>query len=423
MAARSAALKALHLREPQTLQVIGVIEGVGLNGTFHSWTSPRGRRFDQLIGSAMQSSVRTADGRQYAVDDNGNVREIRGLMEQRDRTEDFIEEEHFVDEPRYDTFKGALTLPGGRSVYAIEVDPPGGLPEEIDLDARTLMIDRLTYDESDGVATTDFSDYKTFGGALVAQHEVESNGDHAFDLSSTASHIIVDAPIQTSVFDVPKNNEVQVAGSLTVPLVEHDGHYYTRVRIHGRDYTFLVDTGAQAVILDSRVAAELGLHPEGHLEVAGTQRVGGLGIAELDGLQIGGATLPLRTVSVLNISNATGPFQADGVLGYPFFASAEVRFDAANGQMTFARPGTLTAAGSAIPIDVDREMVETQARVNGVDGRFVLDTGNSGELLLFSPFMKAHPHLLPAAARSFAQNYGVGGPAGCAGGLRRRARP
>jgi hypothetical protein len=116
-------------------------------------------------------------------------------------------------------------------------------------------------------------------------------------------------------------------------------------------------------------------------------------------------------VTILDLHNVTGAYQADGVLGYPFFASAEVTFDAAGRAMTFGKPGTLHPHGEAFDVDVDRQLIEMQGKVNGISGRFVIDTGNSGELLLFSPFMKTHPNLLPTGERRFASSYGVGGPA------------
>jgi predicted aspartyl protease len=411
LAARKAAIKAMHVRAPQTLEVSGTILGAGLDGSFHSWLAPSGERYDEWIGARYQSMIRLGN-RQYALDENGNVRVLQGLMLQRQRTEDFVGAEGFVTRPQYDKFLGRIDLPDGRSAYAIEVTPPDGLPETIALDAKTFMIDRVSYDDDDGISTSDYYDYKVFAGALVPQRELDSNGDHPYDLERFAEHIVVDKTLEHDVFAVPANTQIQATAPVTVPLEEHERHYYTRVRIRGREYRFLVDTGAQAVVLDSHVAAELGLHPQGHLEVSGTKRTGGMGIAPLEGgVQIGPATLPVRMVTILDLRNVTGAYQADGVLGYPFFASAEVTFDAAAHTMTFGKSGSLHPHGEAFAVDVDRQLIEVRGKVNGIDGRFVLDTGNSGELLLFSPFMKMHPNLLPTEERRYANSYGVGGAA------------
>jgi predicted aspartyl protease len=400
----------MHVRPAKTLEIGGTIEGADLAGWFRSWQSGENLRYDESVGGRRESFVRISD-RQYIVNQSGNVREVRGLLLRRQRTGEFVDEEGFVSKPQYDHLLGKQHLVDGRDAYAIGISPPDGQPETLFFDAKTFMIDRISYDDDDGTSTQDYYDYRVFGGALVAQREVDSNGDHGYDVTHEINKVVVDRGIDASVFSVPPNNVVQTDKPVTVPLQERQNHYYVGVKIHGHSYTFLVDTGAQGVVLDKRVANQLQLHPEGRLEVAGAQRTGGLGLAALDQIEIGGAALPVRMVTVLDLRGATGAFDADGVLGYPFFASAEVTIDAAANTMTFAKPGTLHPRGGEIPIDVDRELIEVQGRVNETDGRFVVDTGNSTELLLFSPFLDGHPGLIPPGNRQFASNYGVGGSA------------
>lgn len=408
LAARKAALGALHVHPSKTLEVRGEVGGAGLEGAFHSWQMNGKARYDEQFGERRESSLRVGD-REYVVNQSGNVRELHGLLLQRQRTEDFVDTGDFVSQPKYDTFAGVKQLSDGRSAYQIDVVPPDGQPETVYLDTKSLMIDRISYDEEDGTFTEDFYNYGRFGGVLVAQREVDSNGDHDYDVTRYSEKIIVDRLISDQVFAVPQTTVVQTDKPVTVPLSEHFGHYYTSVRVGKRNYTFLVDTGAQSVVLDTHVAQEQGLRTVGHLEVAGATRTGGLGIASLDSIQLGGATVPVHLVTVLNLHGATGQFDADGVLGYPFFAAAEVTIDPVAKTMTFGKPGSLKAAGEAIPVDVDRQLVELQGKVNGAQGRFVVDTGNSTELLIFDPFMRAHPYLVQPQGRHFANDYGVGG--------------
>lgn len=410
LSARKSALAALKVREPKSLEVRGVLTGAGLEGAYHTWQSGDSSRYQEQFGVREETSLRIGD-RQYVINQSGNVRELHGLLLQRQHTQDFIESGGFVSQPQYDTFGGRKQLPDGRSVYEIAVAPPGGQPETVDLDDKTFMIDRISYDEEDGTSTEDYYDYKPFAGVLIAQSEVDSNGDRDYDITRHAERIFVDRPIAAQVFAVPQTAVVQTDKPVTVPITERQGHYYTTVRVGTRDYTFLIDTGAQAVVLDSRVAQEQGIKPQGHLEVTGAQRTGGLGVANLDLVHIGGAALPVRIVSVLDLRGVTGQFDADGVLGYPFFAAAEVTIDPVAKTMTFSKPGMLHAPGEAIPVDVDRQLVELSGKVNGSEGRFVVDTGNSTELLLFGPFMHAHPYLVQFQQRHFANDYGVGGAA------------
>ena len=408
LSSRKQALTALHVHSVKTLQLQGRVTGEDLSGEFRSWQAGQNERYDEAIGERFESSVRIGD-RQYIVNQSGNVREMRGLLAQRERTADFINDESFVSQPQYDRLIGAGALPGGRQAYEIAVAPPQGQPERLYLDAKTFMIDRISYDANDSTSTEDYYDYKTFAGVLVAQREVDSNGDHAYDVTHHTERILVDKRIDPAVFVLPPSTVIDADRPVTVPLEEHDGHIFTTVKINGHPYKFLVDTGAQGIVLDSHVALEQHLKAQGRLEVSGAQRIGGLGFAALDSIQIGSASLQVRLVSVLDLRGATGRFAADGILGYPFFAAAEVTIDADKGTMTFARPGALHASGKAIPVDVDRELVEVQGKVDNVAGRFVVDTGNSTDLLLFEPFMHSHPDLLSGGERHFANNFGVGG--------------
>ncbi|MBV9277940.1 MAG: hypothetical protein JOZ97_06865, partial [Candidatus Eremiobacteraeota bacterium] len=61
--------------------------------------------------------------------------------------------------------------------------------------------------------------------------------------------------------------------------------------------------------------------------------------------------------------------------------------------------------------DVDRELPEILASVNGVQGRFLLDTGNGNELLLFHNFLDAHNGVLSFNPIGPIGSFGVGGGA------------
>lgn len=414
MQARKAALSAMHLRASKSIEIAGSIVGGDLIGAFHHWSAGANSREDDELASHVVRIIRLGD-RTYVVNETGNVRELRGVLARHQRTQDFIESGDFVLQPQYDKLDGRVQLDPDRSAYAVEVDPPQGQRETVYIDDRTGMIDRIAYDQDDGIATEDYYGYSVFHGALVPAREVDSNGDRAYDVTHYTRHVVVDGPIAPSVFALPASTVVQTDTPVTVPLHEEQGHLYVPVRIGGKEYTFLLDTGAQMIALDSQVAREQHLNAAGRLEVAGARRTGGLGFAELDSLQVGGVVVPVHSVSVLDLSAATGG--ADGVLGYPFFASAEVTIDPVSRTMTFGKPGSLKTPGAPIAIDNDRGLIELPGSVNRVDGTFVVDTGNSTEMLLYTPFMAAHPYVVPLEDRERpANNYGVGGSARAAFG-------
>lgn len=410
LAARIAAIQALHLKHGQNLETMGALSGSGLLGRFHTWRAGADEREDESIG--VRASSTFAIGKTiYEVNPSGDVRTIDGLLLRRETTGNFIDDGDFTAKPQFDRFLGPSTLPDGRAVYGIEVSPPGGQPETVYLDAKTWLIDRIAYAQDDGISTQDYYAYRVVQGVLLALREVESNGDHPFDITRVIRSVRIGDPIDAAVFTLPASSVIQTAAPVTVQLTQNLGHLYVPVQIQGHTYRFLLDSGAQVVVLDTQVARQLGLQTEGNMEVSGATRTGGLGEARLDSVQVGGATLPVRVVSVLNLRTLKGSIPIDGILGFPFFAAAEVRIDPAKMTMTIAKPGTLPVLGTMLPVDTDRQFVEVHATINGYAGRFVVDTGDNNELLVYNRFAQSHPGTVPVGDQRYASDYGVGGAA------------
>jgi hypothetical protein len=114
-------------------------------------------------------------------------------------------------------------------------------------------------------------------------------------------------------------------------------------------------------------------------------------------------------VSALDIGANLGGLKIDGILGYPFFASAIVEMDFAHHELRFGTPGSFAPGGARVDLDVDRELAEATFEINGhLNAPFIVDTGNSEDMLLYRPFLEAHPGVVPTSgAGSF--NYGIGG--------------
>ncbi|MGB8520707.1 MAG: retropepsin-like aspartic protease [Candidatus Tumulicola sp.] len=405
------ALGALHARRPQSLHIQGSVSGLGLDGSFESWREGDRERYDETLGIRAQRTLRIG-GVEWVRNANGDVRELRGIVARRQITEDTIDSGDFARHPEYDTLLGRAKLRDGRDVWQIRVEPPGGDPFGVAIDAATFMIDEKAYVDGDGVTRFDYSDYRVTRGALYPTLTVESNGEAAYDVKSRVTSVAVDEPIADAVFAPLEPAVVDSSTPVVVPLMTDTGHYFVRGSVAGKPLLLLIDSGSQGLFLDAAAAQRLGLSPEGTLEVRGSKRIAGRGVAALDRIDIGGASLPAHVVSVVDLNGITyKDATIDGVLGYPFFAAAEIRIDPDAMTMTIARPGTLAALGTPLPIDTDRELPEVSARINGTtDGRFLVDTGNNNDLLVFHTFVRQHPGVVfYGATQGFAQNRGVGG--------------
>ncbi len=408
----AAALSAMRLRVPQTHETQGSIEGLGLQGTFHEWQAGNKQRRDERLGFRVQRELRVGDNL-WIENTSGEIRELHGLLARRQLTDDFIDTGVFAKHPESARYIERATLPDGRVVYRLSIAPPQGERFVIGIDAKTWLIDQKSYIENDAPQVSTYSDYHVVDGLLIPYTEVDSTGDTKFDVTSHVTNVMVNQPIADSIFAPLAPEAVGADTPVRVPLEIHNGLPMVKVTISGHTYRFLIDSGSQGNVLDPHVSKELGLHPEGTLEIRGAERTPSLGVVETPPMEVGGMQLPSRIATVLDLSKILrGPYPLDGVLGYPFFAAAEIRFDPDTNELIVAKPGLLPVLGEKLQVDTDRELVEVEATIDGTaKTRLLVDTGNSNELLLFQSFINAHQGLIMFAGNPSVANRGAGGSA------------
>ena len=390
------------------METQGTIVGAGLTGTFHTWQDGERERDDEQLGVRRERTLRIGD-RAWVENANGNVRELHGVLLRRARTEWLIESGNFVHEPERVRYLRSDVVNGRRS-FVVEVTANQGSAETVYIDATTFLPARFAYVDGDGMTTVDPSDWRTVEGHAVAYRSVVSDGERAFDLVQTTTDVKIGRPIDETVFAPFRSRQLGGDAPATIPLVERDGHYFCVASVNGRSYTFLIDSGAQNILIDSRVARELGLVEEGALEIRGTQRSGGLHTARIARLQLGSVYLDDVVASSIDIASSTGGLlKIDGILGYPLFASGLVKLDFAHRAMLVGPPGSFKVTGAKLDLDVDRGLAETLLQINGAAvAPFIVDTGSTQEVLLFRPYVDRHPGVVPFTGIR-GSNFGFGG--------------
>lgn len=402
--------RATHAEDVTTIETAGTIEGEGLTGDFHSWRSGENERDDQRLGPRIETTLRLGD-RIYVRNASGNVRELKGYLRRRAITSEFVDSGEFLKHPDRSRFVGYGNV-AGRRAWRIEVNAPGGEPETLWIDSASGLPLRLEYLDGDGPTTVDFSDWREIGGRKYPFRSVTSDGERDYDIVEQTTSVVVDRPIAPETFAPLVARVLAAEGAQTVPLLDRGQHVACTVTIAGKPFAFLIDSGAQNVLLDSAIAKTLALPELGSLEVRGATRSGGLHVLKLPRLDIAGAHLDDLVASSIDLQGSTrGAVRLDGILGYPFFAASLVELDFARHTMRFGPPGSFAPRGRKIALDLDRGIPEAIFRVNGhMDASFIVDTGNGGEMLLYRPFIDAHPGVVPFSSRG-SVNFGLGGAA------------
>jgi hypothetical protein len=401
------AREALHVHEPQTHETTGTLLGAGISGTFHEWADGDKVRRDDSFGIRTQHTLRVGD-RLWQQDENGEIRELQGIVARRQVTEDFIDSGEFAHHPEDVRFVDRETLYDGRDVYVLAVAPPNGEPFRVALDTTTWLVDQESFVDGDSRQMATYSDYKVVDGLLIPYTEVDSDGTHEFDITSHVTTVAVDQPIAASIFALLPESTLGNAKPVIVPYEEHGGLMFAKVTIDGKQHTFLIDSAAQADVFDVSLAAALGLHPEGTVEIRGTGRTTSPGVVEAPPITLGGVTFPMHVATVLKLPQFA-QVSVDGILGYPFFAAAELRFDPTQENITIGAPGSLPIDGTKLDVDTDRQLPEITAQVQGASTRVIVDTGDSRELLVFKSFIDQHPGLVSLALLGPTLNRGIGG--------------
>jgi aspartyl protease family protein len=101
------------------------------------------------------------------------------------------------------------------------------------------------------------------------------------------AYVVIDDQLQ------PKVGVVESGGEIVIPR-SRDGHYYVAGAINGQAVTFLVDTGASTVSINSALARRLGL-PRGRPVAIGT--AGGMAQGE----EIVGQTVSLGGITIHDV--------------------------------------------------------------------------------------------------------------------------
>lgn len=187
-----------------------------------------------------------------------------------------------------------------------------------------------------------------------------------------------------------------------VPVSLADGFVEMPVQVNGAPARFLLDTGAEDMLVTPEAAARLGLAPDPSrtTRLLGTGGEGRAPNAWLAGLRIGDATLARRSVPVAPLPAALG---ADGLLGAPLLASYDLDLNLVGGSVGVIAVEGCAAGVALLPIPFTTvPLTLTQERtpaipvvVNGVRLTALLDTGSRATTLTSAAAARVRAQPLP----------------------------
>ena len=397
----------------------------GIHGTFKQWNDAKSNGEAGIIDAGPISGANGFDGKVvWSEDASGVVWADGGKAGWYSAIQNSYVGNSDILRPQR---RGAVSFvgrrtDGGKAFDVVQATPPNGLPLEMWFDAKTHLLTRWIITVGTMVTTSQVSDYRNVHGIKFPfkEHSTTNTGntvdvtvatvqanppDIASHLAKPASHV--------SDFSISPGSET------TVPIELVDNHVYLSVMLNGKGpYRFVFDTGG-ANIVDSAVAAQIGASAVGSVQGSGVgNQSEGMSFGKITTLTIGNAKLTDQNFAVLPIRQSfgvAGGAPADGLIGFEVLARFVTTFDYGHLTLTLRMPGAPTAqpsTGDTLPFVFNDTVPQIACQIDDIPADCTVDTGSRVSASLTSPFIAAHPNVVPPDATAVGINgFGVGGPA------------
>jgi predicted aspartyl protease len=186
----------------------------------------------------------------------------------------------------------------------------------------------------------------------------------------------------------------------SIPFERHNNQIYLRATVNGsQPLWFILDTGARTLI--SRSAARslgLKLKERGEVQSTGESVTFKIATTENVSFKLPGVVLNVQQAGVISLDEVQKCVNhpADGIIGLELFNRSVVEIDYQSGLINIfeAKSYKYSGKGEPLPLEImDNGLVTVRADITppgraSITGKFLIDTGLAGSLLLNSPFVE-----------------------------------
>lgn len=353
----------------------------------------------------------------WEADDNGFKHPIIGDQQKYDISFEFLENEATTE--LTGTLEDPVTI-DGKSYPVVRVAPRTGVPIDLAIDPTTGAYVRAVLDPGGTEETT--YDILSYQEVVPGKRVMSTFRFHGSHYTFEWNRFVPNLPIADSELTPPPQTATwNFANSAPFPVDLKNTFIIVHAAINGVDGTFMLDTGANDIVLTSAFASRAHVR---HVTGAVACGIGGCVGARtdiIDSIVIGGNTLSNVTALDSPLGNYYhGLFDGlynggniediDGILGYGLLGGAIVRLNFAASTMSILNPSTTDLSqepGALVDVDLTTGQPAIPLTVDGsVTVKAILDTGG-GIPIIYSPDLVYKYHV--AAMRTVGLVMGVGG--------------
>ena len=363
----------------------------------------RFRRAD-TEGARVREQV-CADSVCWQKDWNGKVQELHGRDRQDQRAEAAIAGLFFGDALARIAKAGDVVLAGSddSANIVLRFTALDRTPFDVFLDRATSLPTKVVRKPYDDEITTQVSDWRAVKGRKVPFSLTTSEGD-------TESKLVVGdvvpgglekpSPVRRPEDGAKDYRFAEGRAAMAIPFNFENDHIMVLGRVNGhKALWFLLDTGAEATIVNKTRLPELGLVGFGASTTQGGGNSTDVAYADVASLAIGDAEILNQRNAVIDLSGLEKIYGMPmaGLLGYDFISRFVVRVDYGRKMIDLFEPSDYVYKGSGTKVPFVLEggqpHVASTLTVGAeppIAADFILDVGAADNVNLTSPFVKAH---------------------------------
>ena len=206
-----------------------------------------------------------------------------------------------------------------------------------------------------------------------------------------------------------------------LPFELIDNRVFVEVRLNGQGpFHFILDTGAGGFSIADDIAQKLELEVEDAGQGSGVgEKTVRVGLTHIAKAQLGDLLFEGLEATVFpggDSGNVFGKKPLDGVVGLEVFQQVVVKHDYIHKILTFTLPDRFNYVGPGVIVQFDRPryiryIPVVDAELDGVRGKFGVDTGARSSLLAYGPFVEKNKFKQKYDAKlEGVTGWGIGGP-------------